>query len=466
MPAHEMPFVGALSRYLQPGRRVHLIGVGGVSMCALAEVLWERGVLVSGSDLRQSPALEKLIAKGMPVTVGHEAGAVRGADCLIRTAAAHDDNVEVAEARRLGLPVFERSQAWGVLMRDHKQALCIAGTHGKTTATSMAAHVALEAGLNPTVMIGGALPLIGAGHRVGDGSLIILEACEYCDSFLNFFPTMAVILNIDKDHLDYFNNLDDIVASFRKFALSVPAENGFVLLCADDPAAMRVADGLPRRVRTFGTVPGADVRAVELCYDKGYASFSVMAEGHPYARVALRVPGAHNVIDALGAAAAAYYLGVPGEAAARGLTSFQGAARRFERKGEYAGALIVDDYAHHPTEIAATLKAAKALGFNRVICVFQPHTYTRTAALFDDFVASLREADMVLMSEIYAAREQNTGGLSAKTLAEAVPGARFFPSQDEIVQVLREEAKQGDLVITMGAGDIVRVGERLLGAAT
>ncbi|MDR0671458.1 MAG: Mur ligase domain-containing protein, partial [Oscillospiraceae bacterium] len=223
--------------YLKPGRRVHLVGVGGVSMCALAEVLAARGLFVTGSDLQENAATQRLRARGVSVSIGHAAAHVRGAACVIRTAAARDDNVEVAEARRLGLPVFARAQIWGVLMRSCDTALCIAGTHGKTTATSMVTHVALEGGLDPTVMIGGMLPLIGAGHRVGAGGTISLEACEYCDSFLHFSPTLAVVLNIEADHLDYFEDLDAIVGSFRRFALRVPPETGLVLLCADDPGA-------------------------------------------------------------------------------------------------------------------------------------------------------------------------------------------------------------------------------------
>ncbi|MDR1156999.1 MAG: UDP-N-acetylmuramate--L-alanine ligase [Oscillospiraceae bacterium] len=448
--------------YLKPGRRVHLIGVGGVSMCALAEVLAARGLAVTGSDLQESAATKRLRTRGVPVFIGHAAGHVRGAESIIRTAAARDDNVEVAEARRLGLPVFARAQIWGFLMRGCHTALCIAGTHGKTTATSMATHVALEGGLDPTVMIGGTLPLLGAGHRVGAGDAIILEACEYCDSFLHFSPTLAVVLNVEADHLDYFTNLDAIVDSFRRFVLRVPPETGLVLLCADDPGAMRLAEDLPRRVRTFGVSPSADVRATDLHWAQGCAAFTVTVGGAVYASVALQVPGAHNVTNALAAAAAAHCLGLPGEAVTRGLGAFRGAARRFQTKGMFRGARVVDDYAHHPTEIAATLAAARAMGFARILCAFQPHTYTRTAALFDDFVSALRGADLIFLSEIYAAREQNVMGLSAATLASALPGARFFPALADIAPALAAEARPGDLILTMGAGDIWRVGEDLL----
>ncbi len=430
-------------------------------MCALAEVLATRGLTITGSDMQQGDTVSHLLSVGIAVSIGHEATHVIGADCVIRTAAAHDDNVEVAEARRLGIPVFERAQAWGYIMRDHANALCLAGTHGKTTATSMAAHITIEAGLDPTVMIGGTLPLIGAGHRVGAGPLIVMEACEYCNSFLNFSPTVAVILNIEEDHLDCFKDLDEIVDSFTQFALKVPEDSGHVLLCVDDEGAMRLKC-LPRNILTFGLSPEADVRPDGLRFEQGYGRFTVAVQGRPYAEVKLSVPGRHNVINALGAAAAAWCLRINGEAVTRGLSAFSGAKRRFERVGYCSGALIVDDYAHHPTEIAATLKTARTMGFDRIICVFQPHTFTRTAALFDDFVLALREADLVLFSEIYAAREQNTTGLSAASLAEALPGALFFPDMDDIVAHLRTIAREGDLILTMGAGNIGSVGRKLV----
>jgi UDP-N-acetylmuramate--alanine ligase len=451
-----------LNACLRPGRRVHLIGIGGVSMSALAEVLAARGLAVSGSDMQPSEATHRLRALGLPVVIGHAPENVRGADFVIRTAAAREDNPEVMETRRLGLPLFERAQAWGHIMRDHANALCVAGTHGKTTATSMSAQIALAAGQNPTVMIGGILPAIGAGHRVGDGRLIIMEACEYRNSFLNFSPTIAVVLNIEEDHLDCFADLEEIVSSFTRFALLTPEENGLLLLCADDPGAMRLA-GLPRTVLTFGRAEGADVYPEGLTFERGYARFAIMTQGKFYASAALRVPGAHNATNALGAAAAAWRLGIPGEAVTRGLGAFRGASRRFEMAGEYKGAVLVDDYAHHPTEIAATLAAARGMGFSRILCAFQPHTYSRTASLFEDFVQALGGADRVYMAEIYAAREKNTIGLSARSLAEQLPDAAFFADLDALTEALAEDARPGDLILTMGAGDIWRTARALAG---
>ena len=447
---------------LAPGRRVHLIGIGGVSMCALAEVLSERGMAVTGSDMAESAATRHLRELGIPVHIGHLPDNVGDAELCIRTAAVHDDNPEVAALRARGIPLFARAQAWGAIMRDCRAAVCFSGTHGKTTSTSMMTHAAMAADLDPTVMIGGTLPLLGAGHRVGGGGLMVMEACEYCNSFLQFFPTIAVILNVEADHLDFFRDLDDVVASFRQFALRTPADEGTVIYNLDDAGACRVAGDMPRRLCSFGLHESADVRATNLTEARGLYAFDVSVFGESYAHIALRVPGRHNVCNALAVCACSALLGIPGETTAAGLADFTGAARRFERKGEYRGAQVVDDYAHHPTEIAATLKTALSMGYERVICAFQPHTYSRTAALFEDLAEALKLADRAFVCEIYAAREQNTTGLSARTLAEAVPGSVFCPTLEEMAERLAAEARPGDLILTMGAGNIYTVGQRLL----
>ena len=447
---------------LTPGKQVYLIGIGGVSMCALAEVLHGREMLVSGSDMAESAATRRLRALGIPVFIGHEASNLGGAQLAIRTAAVHDDNPEVAALRARNIPLLERAQAWGALMRDCREAVCIAGTHGKTTTTSMMTHAAMAAGLDPTVMIGGTLPLLGAGHRVGGGGLMVMEACEYCNSFLNFSPTIAAILNVEADHLDFFKDLDDVLASFRAFALRTPAETGTVVYNLDDEGARRAAENTPRRRVSFGLSGKADVRGEHLEQEKGMYSFDVVANGKQYARVRLGLPGLHNVYNALAVCACAVLLGIDGETLADGLAGFAGAARRFEKKGVFNGAQIMDNYAHHPGEIVPDLQAARQMGYERVICAFQPHTYSRTIALFDDFAAALRLADKVYISEIYAAREKNQTGLSARALAEAVPGAVFCATHDETAEQLRREARPGDLILTMGAGDIYTVGERLL----
>ncbi len=445
--------------YIQSGRRAHLVGIGGVSMAPLAEVLSGMGMVITGSDLHESAALEHLRALGIPVAVGHSADNIGTAELVIRTAAAHDNNPEIVAARAAGIPVFERAQAWGSFMRGYENALCISGTHGKTTTTSMCTHIIMAAGLDPTVMIGGTLPLLGAGHRVGKGKTIILEACEYCNSFLSFFPTIAVILNIEADHLDFFHDLEDVEHSFRTFAGLVPG-NGLIVANCDDVNTMQALEGIDRPMLTFGLQQG-DVHAGDLRWERGLPSFDIVYRGKRYAHVSLRVPGFHNVKNALAASAACISLGVPSCAVESGLNDFRGAARRFEHKGSCRAAEVYDDYAHHPGELRALFSTAKGLGFERVICAFQPHTYTRTKALFDDFVQVLREPDITLLAEIYAAREDNTIGISSRDLAECIPGALYFAALGDLTDYLRSLAQPGDLILTVGAGDIYTVGEAL-----
>ena len=446
--------------FIAPGRRAHLPGIGGVSMAPLAEVLHGAGMVITGSDMRESAAVEHLRSLGIPVHIGHRAENLGQAELVIRTAAVHDDNPEIAAAHAAGVPVFERAQAWGAIMRGYKHALCISGTHGKTTTTSMCTHIIMAAGLDPTVMIGGTLPLLGAGHRVGKGDTIILESCEYCNSFLSFFPTVAVILNIEADHLDFFKDLDDVERSFRRFADLVP-EGGRIIANRDDENTMRTLAGEERPVTTFGLAEG-DVHAAGLTWEKGLPAFDVIYRGQVYAHVSLSVPGLHNVKNALAAAASAMALGVPGEAVERGLAQFRGAGRRFEHKGTYHGAQVYDDYAHRPGELPALLDTARTLGYARVICAFQPHTYTRTAALFDDFVEVLQKPDVTLLAEIFAARETNDIGISSRDLAEKIPGARYCATLPQVTAALRELARPGDLILTVGAGDIYTAGEALV----
>ena len=446
--------------FIAPGRRAHLPGIGGVSMAPLAEVLHGAGMVITGSDMRESAAVEHLRSLGIPVHIGHRAENLGQAELVIRTAAVHDDNPEIAAAHAAGVPVFERAQAWGAIMRGYKHALCISGTHGKTTTTSMCTHIIMAAGLDPTVMIGGTLPLLGAVHRVGKGDTIILESCEYCNSFLSFFPTVAVILNIEADHLDFFKDLEDVEKSFRAFADLVP-EGGRIIANRDDENTMRTLAGEERPVTTFGLAEG-DIHAADLTWNKGLPTFDVVCRDQVYAHVSLSVPGLHNVKNALAAAASAMALGVPGEAVERGLAQFRGAGRRFEHKGTYHGAQVYDDYAHHPGELKALLDTARTLGYARVICAFQPHTYTRTKALFDDFVEVLKQPDITLLAEIFAARETNDIGISSRDLAERIPGAKYCATLPEVTDALRALARPGDLILTVGAGDIYTAGEALV----
>lgn len=445
--------------YIKPGAHAHLVGIGGVSMSPLAEVLKGRGVEITGSDMKESSAVDHLRSLGIHVDIGHRPQNVAGAGCVIRTAAVHDDNPEISAALLAGVPVFERAQAWGAIMRHYQHALCVAGTHGKTTTTSMCAHIFLATGRDPSVMVGGTLPILGAGHRVGHGDVIIAEACEYCNSFLSFAPTTAVILNVEADHLDFFKDLDDIKHSFHRFAELVPS-HGHVIVNGDNEGARDVAHGL--NPFTFGLEPGADCTAVNLHQEQGHPVFDICIHGEPYAHVKLQVYGQHNISNALAAASAAYVLGVPGQAVEEGLASFTGAGRRFERKGVYHGADIYDDYAHHPDELRALLTMAKTLDYKRVVCAFQPHTYSRTAAFFDDFVQALQLADVAVLAEIYAARETDTLGVSSQALSKRIPGAVCCANLAETAQYLSKIVQPGDLVLTVGAGDIYLAGEALI----
>jgi UDP-N-acetylmuramate--alanine ligase len=337
------------------------------------------GLTVTGSDMTASASTEELIRKGIQVTIGHQAENIEGADCVVRTAAAHNDNPEIAAARAAGIPVFERAQAWGEIMKSYKNAVCISGTHGKTTTTSMMTHILMEADLDPTVMIGGYLPLLHASHRVGHGDTIVLESCEYCDSFLNFFPTLAVVLNVEADHLDYFKDLADVQKSFRAFAQM--STNG-VIANGDDLHTVQAMEGVD--YIPFGVGEHNRIRAMSISPD--WRHFDVVCDGEIYCHLDLGVLGKHNAMNALAAAGAAWVLGIPGEATAKGLAAFHGAHRRMEYKGRFNGADVYDDYAHHPDELKATIEAVRTMDYQRMIFVFQPHTYTRTKALFDEFV--------------------------------------------------------------------------------
>ncbi len=447
-----------IEKYLVPGTHVHLIGIGGVSMRPLGLVLKGMGLHVTGSDMNSSVSTDELIQQGIPVAIGHRAENVKGADCIIRTAAAHNDNPEIASARAAGIPVFERAQAWGEIMKSYKNAICISGTHGKTSTTSMMTHILMEANLDPTVMIGGYLPLLHAGHRVGRGDTILLESCEYCDSFLNFFPTLAVILNVEADHLDYFKDLADVQKSFHKFA---ELATFGVIANGDDAHTVQAMEGID--YISFGLGENNRIHAANMCPD--WRHFDVVCDGEFYCHLDMGVMGKHNALNALAAAASAWMMGIPGEAVSHGIESFHGAGRRMEFKGNFGGAQVYDDYAHHPDELRATIEAVRAsMPGRRLVLAFQPHTYTRTKALFDDFVRELRKADVLVLAEIYAARESNTVGVSSADLAEQIPGAVYCETLPEVTEFLRRTAREGDVIMTMGAGDIFRAGEALLKA--
>ena len=449
------------SNYMSPGRKGYLIGIGGVSMSSLAEVLLGMGINVCGSDSNRSGNVRSLEAKGIHIEIGHRAENIpEDIDFVVRTAAVRDENPEIRRAKELNIPVFERTEAWGAISRDYSNAVCISGTHGKTTTTSMCTHILMAADRDPTVMIGGTLPLLNAGHRVGHGNVIVMEACEYYNSFLSFHPTVAVILNIEADHLDFFKDLYDVEKSFRAFASRVP-DDGFVVANYDDLNTMQTLMDLKRKIITFGLDPRADVHAENIEYHGANSHFVICYKGKRFTDVTLNVPGEHNVKNALAATAAAICLGIRPNAVKYGLAGFNGAGRRFEFKGKFNGADVYDDYAHHPGELKCLLDTVETLNYKRTVLVFQPHTYSRTAALFQDFVNQLKRPDVVLLAEIFAAREQNTIGISSASLAEQIEGATFYPTFDELEKALREIAEPGDIILTVGAGDVYKVGEHL-----
>lgn len=447
---------------MSSGKRGHLIGVGGVSMSPLAEVLSGMGLIIRGSDISESEKVLSLRSKGIEVDIGHNASNIKDdVDFIVRTAAVHDDNPEIITAREKGIPVFERTQAWGTLMKDYKNAICISGTHGKTTTTSMVTHILMAAEKDPTVMLGGTLPLLKASHRIGQGETIILEACEYYNSFLSFSPTIAVILNVEADHLDFFKDLDDVKKSFHKFSALVP-DDGYIVANYDDEATMDTVADFADRTITFGLTDKADVYAKEIKASGVGMEFDVYHKSEFFQHISLRVPGMHNVKNALAATAAAICVGVSPNAVKYGLAGFTGAGRRFEFKGKFNGADIYDDYAHHPAELEALINAVEPLGYKRIITVFQPHTYTRTHALFNDFVAQLKRPTLTYLAEIYAAREQNTLDISSADLAKQIPNSFYFQTFDELLKSLKWTASPGDIILTVGAGDIYTIGERLV----
>lgn len=448
---------------IKPGVRACLVGIGGISMSSLAFALSRRGVAVWGSDRSRNAMTERLEAAGIRVVHEHRGDTAEGADIVIRTAAVHDDNPEIVRAGELGIPVLERAEAWGQIMRGYRDVVCIAGCHGKSSTTGMATHIALEAGLDPSVMIGAELPAIGGNYRIGAGALFIAEACEYCDSFLQFPPTVAVVNNIEEDHLDYFKNLENIKRSFRKFIGLVPA-HGAVAANRDSANVRDTLDGYDGRVVWFGLGEGCEVTARDIVTERGYPVFTlVRPDGER--RVRLRVPGEYNVYNALAAAAAFTALGTGLDETARGLAAYGGIARRFELCGEVCGAPVVDDYAHHPTALHELLTAVREMGYARVICAFQPHTYSRTAALYEDFKAALSLADVILLADVYAAREDNVYGVDMARMAREIPGAVYLGSFERIAEHIRGIARPGDIVLTVGAGDIWQVNRLLTGRA-
>jgi UDP-N-acetylmuramate--alanine ligase len=391
-------------RYLKKTKRCHMVGIGGVSMSPLAAILHDSGIEVTGSDISEGTAIEELRRQGMKITLGHSAENIAGADIVVRTAAAREDNVEIKAARELGITVFERAEAWGYIMCGYREAICISGAHGKTTTTSMVSHILLAAEVDPTIMIGGTLPVIKSGCHVGKGDIIVLESCEYYNSFHNFHPTVGVVLNIDADHLDFFKNIGEVKDSFTKFASLVP-DDGHIICNGDDENTMQALRLLDRELITFGfgektadKLTETRLRGVNVVTSGKAPSMDVMYDGKHLCKIQLQIPGLHNLKNALAATAACIKLGISPETIKKGLHGYTGVGRRFEYKGSYNGADVYDDYAHHPRELSALLDAVATIDtYERVILAFQPHTFTRTKALFSDFVEELKRPDIVFL---------------------------------------------------------------------
>ncbi len=436
-------------------------------MSGLAEILAGRGFRISGSDASASPLTKHLEELGVKVFIGQSADNIGdGIDCVVYSAAIHPDNPEFAAAKAAGLPMLTRAELLGEIMRCYEVPIAVAGTHGKTTTTSMCAHILMRGGMDPTVTVGGILPSIGGNIRVGRSGVFVAEACEYTNSFLSFFPKIELILNVDADHLDFFKDLDDIAESFHRFASLLP-EDGTLIINRGTAKYDAVVGGIDREIITYGLDCAADYTAGDIRYDEnGCGSFVCLERGNELGRFDLRVPGAHNVSNALAAIALGRKTGLDPETIREGLLSFTGTERRFEYKGSVQGAVVIDDYAHHPTEIAATLAAARNHPHDRLIVAFQPHTYTRTKALLPEFADALSAADEVVLADIYAAREKNTIGISSDDLRAEIEkrgtAARYFPTFGEIENYLKSQLREGDLLITMGAGNIVEVGEHLI----
>lgn len=452
-------------KQLKARSKVHFIGVGGISMSALAQIMLSKGFVVSGSDINYTPIIKSLEGLGLTFHSGHNAQNVKDCDLVVYTAAVKADNPELKWAVENGISTIERPILLGAIMRDFKMPLAVSGTHGKTTTTSMLSYILIKLGFDPTVLVGGELDIIGGNIKTGNGQHFVAEACEYHRSFLSFFPYGATITNIEADHLDYFKDLEDVIAAFSDFARLVP-EDGYIVACGDDKNVLRSIEGVKRRIITFGiNNPECNITAKDISLNNG-TSYGLYIDNSLVCEVSLIAPGLHNVLNSLAALANAYALGLDVKAAAACLEDFRGAGRRFEYKGTLNGAVVYDDYAHHPTEVKVTLSAARAKAKGRVICIYQPHTYSRTISLLKDFSTAFSDANLVIMADIYAAREIDEGIISSKMLCDMINNqshnAIYIGDFDSIEAYILQNTKDNDLIITTGAGDIFKVADSLV----
>ena len=438
---------------LKAAKTVHFVGIGGSGMSPLAEILHAKGYEITGSDRSESDNFNRIKAMGACVVLGHDAKNVEGADLVVYTAAVSEDNPELVAAKERGIPLLERAKVLGAITRAYPQTIGVAGTHGKTTTTSMAAQILLEADLDPAVFIGGRLPLINANGRAGHGDIMVCEACEFLDHYLEMTPAIAVILNVDADHLNYFGTLENVIKSFRTFASKA---TGHIIYNATDANTVKAVDGLTNApMISYGLDDSCDWYAQNIRFENGaYARYDLYHAGEFFAAIALGVPGEHNVQNSMAAAISAHLCGATAQQIVEGLAHFRGAGRRFEFLGTFGGVTVVDDYAHHPTEIIATLQTAKALPHKKVWAIFQPFTYTRTERHLKEFAEALSLADTAVVSDIMGSREVNTSGVHSSQITDLMQNGVYLPDFPAITDYIVEHVQEGDLVLTMGGGNV------------
>ena len=453
-----------MKNILTDKKSIHFIGVGGVSMSGLAEIFLSKGYKVSGSDINYSDTIRHLETLGLTFYKGHSPENVTAADAVVYTSAVKADNPEILEAKSSGKEIIARAELLGFIMNGYKKSIAIAGTHGKTTVTSMISYIFEKLSCDPTILVGAYLDIIDGNMKQGDGEYFIAEACEYCRSFLNFYPFAATILNVEPDHLDYYKDADDYHSAYSEFLQNVN-KDGFVVACSEDKDLMKIVHNIPQKLFTYGLTEG-DFTVKNICTSKAGTSFLLLYKEETICEVNLSLHGNHNILNAVAALANAFIFGLDMQKSADALSDFRGASRRFEYRGTLGGAEIYDDYAHHPTEIKATIDTAKGKSSGKIICVFQPHTYSRTKAFLDDFANSFSGVDTLILADIYAARENDDGSISSKMLAEKIkpdiPDCYYFSSFDEIADKVKSIAGENDTVLIMGAGDIVKLTDILL----
>ncbi len=447
-------------------KRIYLIGIGGIGVSAIAEILLNSDYIVSGSDLNKSFNTNKLESLGANIYYQQDGSQINeSVDLVVYSSAIGTDNPEFQKAVSLDIPMLNRAEMLGIIMTSYKESIGVSGAHGKTTTTSMLSLMLDNAALNPTIMIGGNVKEFNGNAKVADGDILITEACEYKDNFLHFKPTTSIILNIDEDHLDYFEDLDQIVESFTKYIKLLPP-TGKAIINIDDFDAKRIIPHVESELITFGITQDATYMAKNIIFaEDGTSKFEVFYNEEFLMKCTLNIPGTHNISNSLAAIATAHSIGVSNEVIIDTLKHFSGADRRFQHKGLFREAMVIDDYAHHPTEIKATLSASRKLTHNRIICIFQPHTYTRTEELMIDFSTSFKDADLTIITDIYAAREVDNGRVHAKDLATLIQkegqAVKYFATFDEIIVFLEQYTEPGDIIFTMGAGNVYKIGEQI-----